>query len=227
MSSETFDILAARVLAGEATPQEQEELKSLLRDTPSLRPEWEALQEVWTLTRAVLPLAESARQTEPSLPEHRLEELRGAVHASGLRKKGKEGPGWFSRITWPAGAAVCVAVLVLMVAFPGAEPAVQIGMYQEEAVRGTAEPQVFGSGSDIEMISFGTDAQFDSWKAEPLKKGGPAKAWIDESTAELNLVFLNKAGEETHMTRSLPDDPAQRRAIIRDALQMVLPPGSN
>lgn len=227
MSSETFDILAARVLAGEATPQEQEELKSLLRDTPSLQSEWEALQEVWTLTRAAFPLAESAKQTAPSLPEHRLEELHTAVHASGLRKMEKKSPGWFSWIAWPAGAAACVAALVMMLAFPGAEPAVQIGMYQEEAMRGGEEPLVFGGGSNIEMISFGTDAQFDSWKAEPLKKGGPAKAWIDEATGELNLVFLNDASEETHMTRSLPDDPGERRMIIRDALQTVLPPGSN
>jgi hypothetical protein len=74
-----FEILAAKVLANEATPEEQSRLRELLARNPALRLEFADLEAAWEAVRAAGPVAEAVDAPPAPLPAERLNQLLKAV----------------------------------------------------------------------------------------------------------------------------------------------------
>ncbi len=77
-----FEILAAKVLAGEATREEQSRLKSLLDESAERRAEFDALRATWQSLKAAGPAAFISNPPPAKIPEARLRQLQQVVRDS-------------------------------------------------------------------------------------------------------------------------------------------------
>src|SRR5207247_3194444 len=76
---EDFDILAAKVLAGEASAEESSRLQEMLSQTDELRKEFAALEVTWQHLRAAGPLVKAMDAPPTPIPPERLRQLQQAV----------------------------------------------------------------------------------------------------------------------------------------------------
>ncbi len=84
MESE-FDILAAKVLAQEASPEEQSRLDVLLSQNPERRQQFEELTATWRLLQKNAPLIEAMDAAPAPVPEEHLQRLLAEVRDTGRR----------------------------------------------------------------------------------------------------------------------------------------------
>lgn len=74
-----FDILAAKVLAGEATEAERLKLQSMLANSPALRAEFAALQLTWNSLKKSAPVLQAKTAPPAEIPAERLQQLQRVV----------------------------------------------------------------------------------------------------------------------------------------------------
>lgn len=74
-----FNILAAKVLAGEATEEEQSRLRTLLGENEDLRKEFAALEATWKSLGTLGPLVSSLNPAPAPIPADRLRRLQQVV----------------------------------------------------------------------------------------------------------------------------------------------------
>ena len=79
MAETEFEILAAKVLAGEASAGERRRLEELLAQDTSLRAEFAELELARSYVRIIGPLAQALEAQPAPIPEHRLVELQAVV----------------------------------------------------------------------------------------------------------------------------------------------------
>ena len=79
-----FDILAAKVLAGEATAAEHAQLQSMLARSDELRSEFAALQCTWSALKEAAPVIQAQTSRPSEIPAGRLRQLQQAVRDSPL-----------------------------------------------------------------------------------------------------------------------------------------------
>src|SRR5262245_30984415 len=118
--NEQFEMLAAKVLAGEASAQEADELRALLAIRPDLNAEFIQLQQTSQLIEDSAPiLAELDRVREERIPPARRRELADALRAQFPArldpKSSRPAAFWrlFLRPVWLAAACVLIALSVL------------------------------------------------------------------------------------------------------------------
>src|SRR2546421_556345 len=78
---EDFDILAAKVLAGEAAAEEQARLHELLSKNAELEREFKELQKSWNTFRELGPLADAMEAPPAAVPPERLSQLQELVRS--------------------------------------------------------------------------------------------------------------------------------------------------
>ena len=87
---EEFEILVAKILAGEASAQERDRLRYLLSQSSQLREEYAALESAWDAIQQAGPAAHALDAPQVTIPEARLRRLqavvREVVSASGAPK---------------------------------------------------------------------------------------------------------------------------------------------
>src|SRR5439155_18072244 len=76
---EDFDILAAKVLAGEASAEESSRLQEMLSQSDELRKEFAALEMTWQHLRVAGPLVKAMDAPPTPIPPERLRQLQQAV----------------------------------------------------------------------------------------------------------------------------------------------------
>jgi len=76
-----FDILAAKVLAGEALPEEHARLKELLSQSLERREEFAGLKAAWVSLKATAPISQLLEAPQAEIPEQRLRQLQQVVRA--------------------------------------------------------------------------------------------------------------------------------------------------
>src|SRR6185503_2641256 len=76
---EEFDILTVKILACEASAEEQARLEQLLAQNPELRREFADLKAAWDSVREIGPLAQAMEAPPGSIPSARLSGLQAAV----------------------------------------------------------------------------------------------------------------------------------------------------
>jgi len=81
---DVFDILAAKVLAGEATEAERSQLQSMLARSDELRAEFAALQSTWNSLKEAAPVIQAQTAPSAEIPAGRLRQLQQAVRDSPL-----------------------------------------------------------------------------------------------------------------------------------------------
>jgi anti-sigma factor RsiW len=74
-----FDILAAKVLTGEATQKERAEFQSMLANSPELSAEFAALQSTWNSLKKAAPVIQAETAPPAEIPAERLQQLQRVV----------------------------------------------------------------------------------------------------------------------------------------------------
>jgi len=76
---EEFDILTVKILAGEASAEEQARLKELMAQNAGLKRDFADLKAAWDSVREIGPLAQAMEAPPGSIPSARLSGLQAAV----------------------------------------------------------------------------------------------------------------------------------------------------
>ncbi len=233
MDADSFNELALRVIAGEATPDERAALERELAgpgdDGASARREsFTRLQRGHALLLTTAPLAGAALATEPALPAHRVNELRTAVRQHfgpvSLRPARQKGLGLLPALRWlfAGGGVAALAAIVLFFSF--ANRTVEVGLYATSLTRDGARGLTAQDVPSAKVLTFQEDAPFDLWQNEPLAWYEHAKVWVDNENDQLHIVHRVRHGEIVVETWPLaPTDDAQR-AQIRDTVQALEQP---
>jgi hypothetical protein len=79
MTDEAFEFLAAKILAGEAPPEERAQLNTLLAQDMGRRTEFAELKTAWEAMRKLGPAVRAMDAPPTPFPQHRIAELQAAV----------------------------------------------------------------------------------------------------------------------------------------------------
>jgi len=219
MDADSFNDLALRVLAGEATDDEHRALEAELAATPARRDDFDQLKITHDVLRATAPLTEAARVTEPELPAYRRNELRTAVRqhfgpAANRRKETAAARTIPSLLRWifAGGGLTVVGVAVVLLCF--ANRSVEIGLYTVDLVRNGDQAITAADVPTAKLVQFDYDAPFDQWQAQPLAWYQHAKIWTDNEHDLLYIVHRVRHGEVITETKPLaPTNEGQREQI--------------
>jgi len=215
MDADSFNDLALRVIAGEATAADREALKTELSAHPERRDEFEQMKVVYDVLRTTAPMTEASRATGPELPVYRVGELRTAVRQhfgpAAVRQKSS---GWTNVLRWilAGGGATALTVFVVVLNLSGRT--IEVGMYQSDAMRNGEATLAAQDIPSAKMITFDQDAPFDQWQNQPLAWYERAKIWVDNEHDLFHIVRRVDHGNIHVETQPLaPTDEGQREQI--------------
>lgn len=120
-----FNILAAKVLAGEATEADQARLNTLLAQNEELRKEFASLQVTWKSFGALAPLVSALNPAPASIPAERLKQLQQVVRDDAQAKEAVKSnlPGPQRRPEQPVSGSVSALVRNWLERHLGGSPA--------------------------------------------------------------------------------------------------------
>jgi hypothetical protein len=219
MDAESFNELALRVIAREATDDDRRALEAACVSQPSLREEFEQLKLAHEILRTTAPMTEAARATTPELPAHRVNELRTAVrqHFGPVAVREKSAApfaDWIPAMRWLFGGCGAGAIAFAVVIFCFANRTIEVGLYGTDLVRGGDHPLTAADISSAQLITFDQDAPFDQFQNQPLKWNERAKIWVDNEHDVLHIVHRVGPGHIVMETQPLaPTNDAQREQI--------------
>jgi hypothetical protein len=219
MDADSFNDLALRVIAGEATDDDRRALEAACELEPSRREEFEQLQLTYALLRTTAPMTEAARATTPELPAHRVNELRTAVRqhfGPAANRPASTAPfaDWIPAMRWLFGGCGAGAIAFAVVIFCFANRTIEVGLYGTDLARGGDQALTAADVSSAELITFDQDAPFDEWQNQPLQWNERAKIWIDNEHDLLHIVHRVSHGQIVMETQPLaPTNEAQRTQI--------------
>src|SRR5947208_16081885 len=87
---EEFDILTVKILAGEASADEQARLERLMAQKAELKRDFADLKAAWGAVREIGPLARAMEAPPCSIPSARLSGLQGAVQKKFRSRSGED-----------------------------------------------------------------------------------------------------------------------------------------
>jgi hypothetical protein len=225
MEAESFNDLALRVLAGEATDNERRALETELSAHPERRKEFERLKHTHDLLRTAAPLTGAMSAREPELPAHRLNELRTAVRQhfgpASRRVKAAAFLGLTSPLRWifaggGATALATVAVLLLL-----ANRSIEVGLYGTDLMRGGDAGLSPADVPDAKLLTFDQDTPFDQWQSEPLAWYERAKIWVDNEHDVLHVVHRVKHGHIVIQSLPLATTTLGQREQIKQVVELL------
>jgi hypothetical protein len=224
MDVESFNDLALRVIAGEATVTERQALEAELSAHPERRDDFEQTKIMHDVLRTTAPMMEAARATEPALPAYRVGELRTAVrqHFGPAASRQNNSGVWVNALRWILAGGGATALTVLIVVLNLSGRTIEVGMYQTDAMRDGKVTLVAQDIPAAKIITFDQDASFDQWQSESLKWYERAKIWVDNEHDVLNIVRRVDHGNIQIEHQPLaPTDEGQREQIKQavDSLQ--------
>ena len=216
MDVESFQALALRVIAREATDDERRALEAELASAPQRRGDFDELKVTHDVLRATAPLTEVVQATAPDLPAHRLGELRTAVRqhfGPETKEKAAGSPIWAHILRWVFGGGGLAAAAFAIAMFCFANRTIEVGMLGTGTVRG--EQGV--TAQDIptaKLLAFEQDAAFDAWQNAPLAWDERAKIWVDNEHDLLYVTRRVRHGQVITETQPLaPTDEGQKEQI--------------
>jgi anti-sigma factor RsiW len=221
MDPESFNELALRVIAGEATPEERAALERELAGNASRSDEFAQLRMTYDVLGTAAPMTEAASATGPELPAHRVGELRTAVRQHfgpvAARKKSEPVLDAF-RWLFAGGGLVGLAAIVVLLCF--ANRTVEVGLYSSDLERVRGEQGLFAQGaSTAKLVTFEQDAPFDAWQKQSLAWYEHAKIWVDNEHDVLHIVRRIDLGHVVQETQPLAASNEAQRAQIQQAVQ--------
>jgi hypothetical protein len=217
MDAETFQTLALRVIAGEASADDRHALEAELSAEPARRAEFQQWQVTHDVLRTTAPMSEATRATTPELPAYRVNELRTAVrqHFGPVAAREKKTTlGWvlvFRRLFAGAGfGAFGLAVVILCFA----NKTIEVGVYGSDLARDGDGALTAQDIPAARLITFEQDAPFDAWQDRPLAWNERGKIWVDNEHDQLHIVRRIAHGQIVMESVPLaPTNEAQRDQI--------------
>ncbi len=226
MDADSFNDLALRVLAGEATDNERRDLAAELSAHPERRAEFERLKLTHDLLRLAVPMTQAVSATEPELPAHRRNELRTAVRQHfgpvAQRKSAASPSTLISALRWifAGGGATALATVAVLLIF--SNRSIEVGLYATDQVRSIDSSLSAGDIPAARLLTFDQDAPFDQWQNQSLAWYEHAKIWVDNEHDLLHIVQRVAHGQIVIRTLPLaPTAEGQRDQIkqVVDSLQ--------
>jgi hypothetical protein len=226
MDAETFNDLALRVIAGEATADDRRALDAELASAPARRAEFEQLQVTHDILRATAPVAQAAQALAPGLPEHRVGELRTAVRqhfgpATNRAPKTAPFAGWIPAFRWLFAGSGTAAIGYALVIFFFANRTIEVGLYGTDLVRGGDQSITAADVPAAKLVTFEQDAPFDQWQSQPLAWDERAKIWIDNEHDLLHITRRVRHGQIITETQPLAPTTAAQREQIKQLVESL------
>jgi len=219
MTDDLFTILVLKVLAGEASAEEQKRLEDYLSTDSDRAGEFKELEDTLSILQATAPLDAALAAAEPALPQYRMQELRTALRREfPSRESKRKGPWW--KPTWLQSghyAAAALAMLVFALTLLNHRAGIEFGTYQDSLMRdGTPDLEL----RDLSVHAFRTDDVFQRWKDSRF--GPQYRIWFDEAR---DLVVVVEAGGllSPNLTRTYPlaEQAAQREQFLRELIKKL------
>jgi hypothetical protein len=225
MDADSFNELALRDLAGEATDDEHRALETELAAHPERRGEFEQIKQTYDFLRTAAPMSEAARAAEPELPAYRLNELRTAVRQhfgpAANRQKTAAAGGLVSSLRWLMSGSTFAAVGVVVVLVLFANRSVEVGLYGTDLMRGDDTALSPADIPSAHLITFTQDAPFDQWQNQSLHWYEHAKIWVDNEHDLLHIVQRAKHGHVLIQTIPLAPTSQGQRDQIKQVVESL------
>lgn len=226
MNPEEFELLATRVLTGDASATEKETLESLLAKDLDRHKEFEAMKVAHQAIRQGVPLVNAMEAKAPELPAWRLNELRDSVRQAFAHPAGEPvrdrsiSFGWLSRgLLW--GGAVAAVLLCLLIVPWGGPRRIEVAMYADYATRGPSRFAFLQQEQRVDVKQFQKDEAFEKWKRAPLPRNQSARIWIDDETNFIRARWWNARGKLQEACEALADDPRQQEAQLQAMIATI------
>ena len=235
MNEEEFSELSAKVLVGDASPEEQQMHQSACEENADFNASFEEMKVASGILEENAPLASSMDAREPEIPEFLLEKLVGEVEQKEALNEHKYEENvnpksnltsFFKYAAMPLAAAFAFALYInkgseptsgLPTSYELASMGVQFGSWQEGLVRG-------GDESDDWLPSAIKPAFYNN-KKERAKwiqtQSQSIRVWIDEDDAKI-MIFRPWA-ESPSSIELLPDSAGQRDQLVQLLNQLSFP----
>ena len=235
MNEEEFSELSAKVLVGDASPEEQKMHQSACDQNADYKASFEEMKVASGILEENAPLASSMDAKEPQIPEFLLEKLVGEVEQKeALNEEKPEGSlnsksnltSFWKYAAMPLAAAFAFALYInkgsdptsgLPTSYELASMGVQFGSWQEGVVRG-------GDESDDWLPSAIKPAFYNNKKerAEWIQAQSESiRVWIDEDEAK--IMIFRPWVEAPSSIELLPDSAGQRDQLIQLLNQLSFP----
>jgi len=223
MDADSFNDLALRVIAGEATETERHALEAELSAHPERRDEFEQMKITHDVLRTTAPMAEASRAIEPELPAYRLNELRTAVRQQfgNATRTRKSTGGLVSALRWILAGGGTTALVVLAIFLTMSNRTVEIGFYKTDTVRNGDAALTAQDVPSARLVTFDQDAPFDQWQNQPLAWTERAKIWVDNEHDLLHVIRRIDHGHISRETYPLAPTNDGQRAQIQQVVESL------
>ena len=220
MSPEDFDMLATKVIAGEASPEEQTSVREATTHNPALQQRLNELKALRASVRETLDAAEALDGETAPFPEYRMAELRGSVRKAFPRTS--PSASWLDGFAWlrrPAFAAVVCVLAVLLggvwvVERPGS--GVEFGEFSE---MGVTRGAILRGVPHVRCVAFREQRAFETWRGSPFGRGIGTRAWLNAEGTVLRIVSKRWFRGESVREVPLPSDDLAREQKLCETLQ--------
>ena len=226
MDAETFNTLALRVIAGEASADDCHALEAELSAEPARREEFQQMQVTHDVLRTTAPMFEAGQATAPELPAYRLNELRTAVRqhfGPAAERSKKPTAAWVPVLRWLFAGTGFTAFGVAVVLMCFANRTIEVGLYGSDLARSGDQALMAKDVPQAHLVTFDQDAPFDVWQNRPLAWNERGKIWIDNEHDLLHIVRRVSHGQIIMETQPLAPTDDGQLTQIQQAVESLRP----
>ena len=226
MDAETFNTLALRVIAGEASADDRHALEAELSAEPARREEFQQMQVTHDVLRTTAPMFEAGQATAPELPAYRLNELRTAVRqhfGPAAERSKKPTAAWVPVLRWLFAGTGFTAFGVAVVLMCFANRTIEVGLYGSDLARSGDQALMAKDVPQAHLVTFDQDAPFDAWQNRPLAWNERGKIWIDNEHDLLHIVRRVSHGQIIMETQPLAPTDDGQLTQIQQAVESLRP----
>jgi hypothetical protein len=226
MDAETFNTLALRVIAGEASADDRHALEAELSAEPARREEFQQMQVTHDVLRTAAPMFEAGQATAPELPAYRLNELRTAVRqhfGPAAERSKKPTAAWVPVLRWLFAGTGFTAFGVAVVLMCFANRTIEVGLYGSDLARSGDQALMAKDVPQAHLVTFDQDAPFDAWQNRPLAWNERGKIWIDNEHDLLHIVRRVSHGQIIMETQPLAPTDDGQLTQIQQAVESLRP----
>jgi hypothetical protein len=223
MDVETFNTLALRVIAGEASADDRYALEAELSAEPARSEEFQQMQVTHDILRLTAPMSDAALAATPELPVWRVNELRTAVrqHFGPAANRPVKTSAWAPALRWIFGGTGFAAFGAAVIILSFANRNIEVGLYGSDLVRNGDHALTAQDIPAAHLLTFEQDAPFDAWQNRPLAWNERGKIWIDNERDLLHIVRRVSHGTIVMETQPLAPTNDGQRAQIQQAVDSM------
>lgn len=214
MDAEEFQILIAKMISREASPEETEKLMTELYRNDSRRDEFDALMVTLGFVKELHPLVEATHASEVKLPAYRMGELESAVRSSFPKSREEERSFWqsiFSPDVSLVGSFAAVVLLCGFFFFANYQPhIVSVGVYDGYATRGDQPTTTLLTPREANLRKFKEIRDYDAWSQASLRSNEKARVAISRGEMTRIQVWQREGDGIKSQTFEIPSEDSDQ-----------------